>query len=527
MSFLFDFPPLASCGKGDFFFINIRVYSIYFKYDTYICMSTSMYTPVIGLEIHAELHTKSKMFCSCANAPLERNPNIHICPICMAHPGTLPTLNRTAIEHVLKVGVALDAELADFTEWDRKNYFYPDIPKGYQISQYAYPLVQKGSLTVKNEKGEDVRVGITRIHLEEDTARSSHDKGDFSLVDYNRAGVPLMELVTDPVIRDAKSAGNFGRELQLLLQTLGVSEANMELGQMRVEVNISIHKEGEPWGTKVEIKNLNSFRAAERSIAYEIERQAALLDAGEKVIQETRGFEDATGKTFSQRKKENANDYRYFPDPDLPKLYISQTPEWSYEALKASLPKLPWVRRAEYIADGLKPEDAEMFISDSFYGDYFEAVLKTISKPEIKKLAVNYIATDIAGLVKKESERAKTLDTYVHLEHFIDIVHMIEAEELSSRGAKDMIALLWKADEATRAKTAKSIAEEKGMIQKHDPEALRTMIQGVIDANPEQVAGFKEGKEPLLMYLVGQVMKAGKGTVNPAKAQEMLREMLK
>lgn len=493
-------------------------------------MSNSTYIPVIGLEIHAELHTKSKMFCSCANAPLERNPNIHICPICMAHPGTLPTLNRAAIEHVLRVGVALDAELADFTEWDRKNYFYPDIPKGYQISQYAYPLVQKGSLTVKNEKGEDVQVGITRIHLEEDTARSSHDKGDFSLVDYNRAGVPLMELVTNALdfsIRDAKTAGNFGRELQLLLQTLGASEANMELGQMRVEVNISIHKEGEPLGTKVEIKNLNSFRAAERSIAYEIERQAALLDAGEKVIQETRGFEDATGKTFSQRKKENANDYRYFPDPDLPKLYISQVPEWSRDVLQKSLPKLPWIRRAEYIADGLKPEDAEMFISDSFYGDYYESVLKLVTKPELKKLVVNYIASDIAGLVKKESERAEKLDTYIDMKHFADIIEMIHGDELSSRGAKDMIVIVWKSDAETRLKTAKSIAEEKGCIQKNDPEALRLMIQSVIDANPEQVAGFKSGKESLLMYLVGQVMKAGKGAINPTKAQEILKDMLR
>jgi aspartyl-tRNA(Asn)/glutamyl-tRNA(Gln) amidotransferase subunit B len=387
--------------------------------------------------------------------------------------------------------------------------------------------VQKGALIVKNEKGEDVSVGITRIHLEEDTARSSHDKGDFSLVDYNRAGVPLMELVTDAVIADAKTAGNFGRELQLLLQTLGVSEANMDLGQMRVEVNISIHKAGEPWGTKVEIKNLNSFRSAERSIAYEIERQAALLDAGEKVVQETRGFEDATGKTFSQRKKENANDYRYFPDPDLPKLYISQVPEWSRDVLQASLPKLPWVRRAEYIADGLKAEDAEMFISDAFYGDYYEAVLQDITTPELKKLVVNYIATDIAGLVKKESDRAQALDTYIDKKHFVNIVQMIGADELSSRGAKDLIVLLWKADIETRAKTAKSIAEEKGMIQKNDPEALRAIVQGVIDTNPEQVAGFKAGKEALLMYLVGQVMKIGKGAINPAKATEMLRDMLK
>ncbi|MES2623245.1 MAG: Asp-tRNA(Asn)/Glu-tRNA(Gln) amidotransferase subunit GatB [Patescibacteria group bacterium] len=493
-------------------------------------MSNSLYIPVIGLEIHAELHTKSKMFCSCKNDPLERSPNVHICPICMAHPGTLPTLNKTAIEHVLKVGTALGSDIADFTEWDRKNYFYPDIPKGYQISQYAFPLVQNGSLTVKNEAGVDVKVGITRIHLEEDTARSNHDKGDFSAVDYNRAGVPLMELVTNALdfsIKDAKTAGNFGKELQLLLQTLGVSEANMELGQMRVEVNISIYKEGQPLGTKVEIKNLNSFRAAERSIAYEIERQAAVLDAGEKVVQETRGFDETTGKTFSQRVKENANDYRYFPDPDLPKLYISSVPEWSHEALLASLPKLPWVRRAEYLADGLKAEDAEMFISDKFYGDYFETVLTDITKPELKKLAVNYIATDMAGLVKKESERGQTLDMYLDIKQFIDILHMIENGELSSRGAKDMIAHLWKADAELRNTDAKSIAEEKGFIIKNDPEALKKMIQGVIDANPTQVEGFKAGKEPLLMYLVGQVMKEAKGAVNPGTAQEMLREMLR
>ncbi len=484
-----------------------------------------MYIPVIGLEIHAELHTNSKMFCGCKNDPLERNPNINICPICMAHPGTLPTLNKTAISHVLKMGLALNSEIADFTEWDRKNYFYPDIPKGYQISQYAYPLVQKGYLTVKNEKGEDVSIGITRIHLEEDTARSSHDKGEFSLVDYNRAGVPLMELVTDPVIKDAKTAGNFGRELQLLMQTLGVSEANMELGQMRVEVNISIHKEGEPWGTKVEIKNLNSFRAAERSIAYEIERQATILDEGGKVVQETRGFDDATGKTFLQRIKENANDYRYFPDPDLPKLYLSQMEEFNLANLKATLPKLPWVRRGEYIADGMKAEDAEMFISDKFYGDYYEAVITQLAKPELKKLAINYIATDIAGLVKKESDRDESLDEYIGVGQFVEIIAMIDAGELSSRGAKDLIALLWKSVES-RDKSTKTIAEEKGMIQKNDPEALKVMIQGVIDANPEQVAGFKAGKEPLLMYLVGQVMKEGKGTVNPAMAQQMLREML-
>ncbi len=508
-------PLYMDCSGKRFFYC--------LKYATHIHMS---YQPVIGLEIHAELHTNTKMFCGCKNDPFDRRVNANICPVCMAHPGTLPVLNKTAIQHVLKVGLALESEIADFTEWDRKNYFYPDIPKGYQISQYAYPLVQKGALKVKNAQGEEVSVGITRIHLEEDTASSSHDKGDFSLVNYNRAGVPLMELVTDPVIRDAKTAGNFGRELQLLLQTLGVSEANMDMGQMRVEVNISIHKEGEPWGTKVEIKNLNSFRSAERSIEYEITRQAALLDAGEKVVQETRGFDESTGKTFSQRIKENANDYRYFPDPDLPKLYLSKMPEFNLEMLRGQLPELPWIRRARYAAMGMKTEDAEMFTNDTFFGTYFENALHMVTDEAVKKLMVNYIASDIAGMLKKETERAPTLDSYIDTKQFVDVMALTQAGELSSRGAKDMIAALWKADATLRARDARSIADEKGLILKNDPEATKALIQKVIDSNPEQVAGFKAGKEALLQYLVGQVMKEGKGAVNPATAQQMLREMI-
>ncbi len=488
---------------------------------------TSDYVPVIGLEIHAELKTKTKMFCSCINDPLERKPNINICPICMAHPGTLPTLNKQAIQNVLKVGLAVDAEIADFTEWDRKNYFYPDIPKGYQISQYAYPLVQKGKVKVKDAKGNDVDVTLTRIHLEEDTARSSHGKEDYSLVDYNRAGLPLMELVTDAVIHDSVMAGNFGRELQLLLRTLDVSEANMELGQLRVEVNISIHKPGEPWGTKVEIKNLNSFRVAEKCIEYEIQRQKELIESGGKVVQETRGYDDATGKTFFQRVKENANDYRYFPDPDLPKLYISKIPEFNLETLKASLPILPNQKREKYAALGLKNEDIEMFVSDSFYGHYFEKILELVTDEKLQKLSVNYITSDIAGLVKKETGVKGELNEYINIDQFVDIINLINAGELSSRGAKDMITLLWKADADVRGKKAKDMASEKGLIIKADPEFLNTIIKQVIENNPTQVEGYKGGKEPLLMYLVGQVMKEGKGAINPATAQEALKEALK
>src|SRR3989338_5359180 len=261
------------------------------------------YYPTIGLEIHAELSTKTKMFCACKNDPDEEKPNINICPVCMAHPGALPVINKKAVEHVIKVGLAIDGEIADFTEFDRKNYFYPDIPKGYQISQYKYPIVSGGHLA-----GFD----ITRVHLEEDTANSKHDRGDFSLIDFNRAGVPLMELVTEPVINSPEQAGAFARELQVLLRTLGVSEANMEKGQMRVEANISVSADPKKFGTKVEVKNLNSFRAAERAIKYEIERMIYLTEEGRgsEIIQETRGWDEMKQATFSQRKKEYSEDYR-------------------------------------------------------------------------------------------------------------------------------------------------------------------------------------------------------------------------
>ncbi|HSE34934.1 MAG TPA: Asp-tRNA(Asn)/Glu-tRNA(Gln) amidotransferase subunit GatB, partial [Candidatus Paceibacterota bacterium] len=268
------------------------------------------YTATIGLEIHAELKTLTKMFCRCKNDPDEERPNWNICPVCTAQPGTLPVINKEALRHMIRIGHAVSGTIADFTEFDRKNYFYPDIPKGYQITQYKYPIVSGGSI-----RGVD----LTRIHLEEDTGSSRHDRGAYTLVDYNRAGVPLMELVTEPVIHDADTAVRFAKELQLLLRTLGASEANMEKGQMRVEANISISKTKE-FGTKVEVKNLNSFKSVHDAIRFELKRHAEVLARGEKIIQETRGWDENAGKTFAQRRKENANDYRYFPEPDLPKL---------------------------------------------------------------------------------------------------------------------------------------------------------------------------------------------------------------
>ena len=470
-------------------------------------MSKQYYT-TIGLEIHAELNTKSKMFCGCINNPNEKTPNVNICPVCMAHPGTLPVINKKAVESVIKVGLAIGANIADFTEFDRKNYFYPDIPKAYQISQYKFPIVSGGKL---NE------VDITRIHLEEDTATSKHDKGDYSLVDFNRAGVPLMELVTEPIIHSSKQAGDFGRELQLLLKYLGVSEANMEKGEMRVELNISISESPDKFGTKVEVKNINSFRAMERAAEYEIKRMSALLDSGKgsEIVQETRGWDENKQSTFSQRKKENANDYRYFPDPDLPKLFLNKI--FDMEALKNSLPELPKAKRDRYRNDfGIKDEDIESYIVDQELGLWFEGVANLLKNKELIKTASNYITSDYLGL-KKINESVKL----PKIENFAELMNMVSEGKISSRGAKDILAMIVLNDESPM-----KVAEEKGLIQNHDEGALKEIVQKIIDANPEVVATYRGGKENAIMSLVGQVMKESKGSANPQMVQKLLKELL-
>ncbi len=496
--------------------------------NTITSATGKVYYPVIGLEIHAELKTNSKMFCACRNNPDEEEPNKNVCAVCMGHPGTLPVLNKAAIKHVIRVGTSVGADIADYTEWDRKNYFYPDIPKGYQISQFAYPLVKHGSVKAKGVDGEEHEVKLTRIHLEEDTAKSSHDKGDYSLVDFNRAGLPLMELVTEPVIHDAKTAANFAKELQLLLRTLGAGDANMEKGEMRVEANISIsdnpkaHEfpyDVKTFGRKVEVKNLNSFRSVERAIEFELQRHMDMLDRGEVIAQETRGFDETTGKTFSQRAKEDSHDYRYFPDPDLPKLFISEIPEFNLDDIKKSLPMLPWERRARYKQEfAMKDEDAEMFVQNELFRDFFEGVASLLDSEKVK-LAVNYITSDIAGLIKKAGvEEFKISPAF-----FAEIISMISAGELSSRGAKDILAVYW--NEGTNV-NPKAIAEERGMIQKNDPEALKKMIQELIDQNPTVVADYKAGKQASLQFFIGQIMKISKGSINPQLARETLLQMI-
>jgi len=474
----------------------------------------SGYEPTIGLEIHAQLRTVTKLFCNSKNDPDETRPNVNVCPICMGHPGTLPTLNREAVKHVLKVGVALGGSIADFTEWDRKSYFYPDIPKGYQISQYQHPLVTGGSL-----KG----VAITRIHLEEDTARSQHTptelsagKGGYSLIDFNRAGVPLMELVTEPVIHSAKEAGDFARELQLLLRYLDVSDADMEKGHLRVEVNISVNKQqttnNQQLGTKTEVKNINSFRAAEKAIEYETRRQIAALEAGEEIVQETRGWDDAKGETYSQRAKEFSHDYRYFPEPDLPKLKLSEIPEFSEEILRKELPELPWERRERYLALGLKQEDADMFVANITLGDFFDDVSKHTREV---KLAANYIASDLASLLTEPFDISKGSVSFARL------MDMVAGGEVSSRGAKDILRVL-----IERGGSPREVAEREGLLQQSDEGALLKIVEQVIKGNPEVVMQYKGGKKESLQFLIGQAMKLSKGAGNPKVLGELLEQRL-
>ncbi|MEI8175104.1 MAG: Asp-tRNA(Asn)/Glu-tRNA(Gln) amidotransferase subunit GatB [bacterium] len=472
------------------------------------------YYPTIGLEIHAELKTQTKMFCACKNDPDEEKPNTNICPVCMAHPGALPVINKKAIENVIKVGLAIGGEIADFSEFDRKNYFYPDIPKGYQISQYKYPIVSGGNLA-----GMDV----TRVHLEEDTANNKHDRGDFSLIDFNRSGVPLMELVTEATTfqspdEAAFSATKFAKELQLILWYLGVSEANMEKGEMRVEANISVSIDPKKLGTKVEVKNLNSFRSVERAIKYELDRMTILNEEGKgsEIVQETRGWDESKQKTFSQRKKEGSADYRYFPEPDLPKLKLHEA--FDLVNMKKDLPELPAIKRARYQKDfGIKDEDIEVFVNDINLGIWFEDVAKILNDKEKIKIASNYTTSDFIGLKKADS--AIKLPS---AKNMAELVSMITDSLISSRAAKDILIKIAKEDESPM-----KIAKEKDLLQKNDTDALKTIAQKIIDANPKVVADYKGGKEQALMSLVGQIMKETKGSANPAVTKQILIDILK
>ncbi|NQV88215.1 MAG: Asp-tRNA(Asn)/Glu-tRNA(Gln) amidotransferase subunit GatB [Parcubacteria group bacterium] len=474
-------------------------------------MDSKKYKTTIGLEIHAELSTQTKMFCNSKNDTEEKRPNVNVCPVCMGHPGTLPTVNKEAVKSVLKVGVALGGKLADFTEFDRKNYFYPDIPKGYQISQYKYPLVTGGKLG---------GIELTRVHLEEDTAKSSHENGNYSLVDFNRAGVPLMELVTEPVIHSAEEASKFAKELQLLLQYLGVAEANMEKGEMRVEANISVSASDE-FGGKVEVKNLNSFRSVERAIEYEVKRHIELLENGEKVAQETRGWDEGKQKTFSQRLKEYSHDYRYFPDPDLPKLYLSEIPEFQRETLEKELPGLPWEKREEYTKKfGLKDEDAEVFVRATVWGKYFEDVISHFKNDkDLIKLASNYITSDLIGLVDCQGS---TLTIKILPASFAQLMVLIKSGKLSSRAGKDILKIMYE-----KGGEPEKIAEKENLLQKSDEGHIKKIVEKIISDNSSVVVDYKSGKQAALQFLIGQAMRETKGSANPEMLKKVFQKFLK
>lgn len=483
-------------------------------------MADTKYIPVIGLEIHAELKTKTKMFCGCLNDPDEKTPNKNICPVCTGQPGTLPVANKAAIESLIKVGMAIQGDIPALSKFDRKNYFYPDIPKGYQISQYDVPLVAGGYL-----KG----VKITRVHLEEDTGRLSH-VGNATLVDYNRAGLPLMELVTEPDIRSAEQVGEFATELQLLLRYLNVSDADMEKGQMRVEVNLSLGTmEGDKlkYGTKVEVKNINSFKAAVAAAKYEIERQAQALDAGESIVQETRGWDDVKRITISQRKKESSHDYRYFPEPDIPPLDLAH---FDLKRIQSEIPELPQAKRVRFMKEyGLNAAQTDVLVNDRLFANYFENVYSELKEhgvedmSKVTQLAVNYLTSDLRSLMAAAGVSDPAL-IKIEEEDFADLVILVAGDKVSSRGAKDILAKMFET-----GGDPMEIMKTEGHEQVSDKGAFTVMAQEIINANPNPAADYRGGKEVALMFFVGQGMKKAKEMklgANPNVLKEVFKELL-
>ncbi len=483
-----------------------------------------MFTPTIGLEIHIEPKTKTKMFCSCLNDPKEIKPNVNICPVCLAHPGSLPVMNKVAIQAIAKLGLSLGGKIDNYSQFDRKSYFYPDLPKGYQISQYEHPIVKGGSL-------KDVR--ITRIHMEEDTGRLLHNETtnyqllttNYSLVDFNRAGVPLIELVTEPDVENAEQAVAFAKELQLILRYLEISDADMEKGQMRVEANISIsdkHQEtsNKKLGTKVEVKNLNSFKAVYGAIIYETKRQEEILVEGGKITQETRGWNDKTGKTESQRLKESAHDYRYFPEPDLPPLNMSA---FNLEKIKTELPELPEAKRNRFKQEfKISEEQIEILVNDKTKAEYFEESATELKNqmPNTKyQMLVNYFVSDLQGLISESKTEIKDLKISPH--EFAHFIFLIEKGTLSSRLAKDLLKKMFNTGDDPETLIAK---ENISVIQ--DEGALSAIVKKIIAENPQTVKDYQNGKITAIQFMVGKAMASTKGSANPQILSKLFKELL-
>jgi aspartyl-tRNA(Asn)/glutamyl-tRNA(Gln) amidotransferase subunit B len=479
------------------------------------------YEAVIGIEVHCQLRTASKMFCGCSTAYDGAAPNSHVCPVCLALPGTLPVINRRAVEFVIATGLAIDAAIPDRTQWERKNYFYPDLPKGYQISQYAIPLAAQGRLAIETSAG-PFTVPITRAHLEEDTAKLLH--GDVAgasgtrttLVDFNRAGAPLMEIVTEPDIRTAEQARRYAEELQLLLRAIGVSDADMERGQMRVEANVSLRLRGtEPFGTRVEVKNMNSFRAVERAIDFEIERQAAALDAGEPLVMETRGWDDVRQATYRMRAKETSDDYRYFPEPDLPPLRVDAA--W-IDRVRAALPELPAPRRARYVARGLGAYDAAVIVADPAMTMAFEAISAAGGVPA--KEVSNFVTGPHARAVKAGGLNAVGTAGASSPAGIATLLAAIASGQVSRPTGRDLLDR-----HLADGTSADEMLDSAGPGPISDDASLLGYIDAVIAANPRAVGDYRAGK-PVTGFFVGQVMKATGGAADAARVTTLVRERL-
>jgi aspartyl-tRNA(Asn)/glutamyl-tRNA(Gln) amidotransferase subunit B len=476
------------------------------------------YEAVVGIEVHCQLRTASKMFCGCSTGYDGAAPNTHTCPVCLGLPGALPVINRRAVELVLATGAALGARTPEATRWDRKNYFYPDLPKGYQISQYDLPLASRGSLTIDTSGG-PFTIRITRAHLEEDTAKLVHAPGPggerISLVDFNRSGVPLMEIVTEPDVRTAEQARRYAEELQMLLRAIGASDADMERGQMRVEANVSLRLRGtEAFGIRTEVKNMNSFRSVERAITFEIERQSAALDAGAELVQETRGWSDDRGETYRMRAKETSDDYRYFPEPDLPPLRVDRA--WLDE-IRGRLPELPADRRARYRdVLGLSAYDAGVLVGDTDASHVFEATLAADDGVDPKAVA-NWVTGEYLRIRNAAGSAGGRIEPI----ELAALVRLVADGALSRANAKEVLEA-----HVTGGHSVAVIVETRGLLQISDEDALGAIVEAVIAANPAAAADVRAGKGQAIGFLVGAVMKETRGRANAGVVQAALRDRL-
>ena len=513
------------------------------------------YQPIIGMEVHVELKTKSKMFCSCKNDPDLKEPNINICEICLGHPGTLPTPNVQAIEWTALIGAALGCQIRELSKFDRKHYFYPDLPKAYQISQYDEPIATHGQieldLSLDDNNRDKVRINITRAHLEEDTAKLTHSPDGNTLVDFNRAGTPLVEIVTDPDFQTALEAKTYCQELRALMRYLNVSDADMEKGQMRCEANVSVQttdsfeitagvvkaRPGHKLNNKVEVKNLNSFKAVAQAIDYEIKRQIELLEQGESWIQQTRGWDENKNQTVLQRSKENAEDYRYFPEPDIPPFHPQALAKDIY------LPELPWAKRARFHTEhGFSYSDAKILSADIAWANFADAVMSELvewlhSLPETKnetdtikeekinklaRLAGGWLTSRLAGAMAERAIDIKILK--LSPENFAELIALVYSEKINANNAQKILSEML--DSGVDSDPT-HIMEEKGYGQLQDEESLSKIVDEVIAAHPQQTAQFKAGKEAVLKFLIGMVMRATEGSADPKIAETLLKEKLR